>query len=532
MSNDHFTSAGRRVALISVTDKTNLLPFARGLVDCGFFLLSTGGTAQLLREHDIPVEEVANYTGHPEMLGGRVKTLHPRIHGGILFDRDDAAHGRDVSRQDILPIDLVIVNLYRFESEAVAKGLELDQAIEHIDIGGPTMLRAAAKNHRHSLPVIDPSDYELVLSELKAGGLSLATRRSLAAKTFQKISEYDAAVASYMAHKLGEASPTPTHLPQRLNVTLVSEGPLRYGENPHQAAGFYHEPGSHSGFAGITVLQGKEVSYNNLLDLDAASALAMDLLPLKALVIVKHTNPSGVAAAPEASVASLFEKALACDRLSAFGGIIATNQPVDEEAATAMTGLFLECIIAPDFTREALAVFATKKNLRLVKASFVASNPRQAEPVLRSIRGGYLVQARDEVLENVHDWRCVTQAEVNGSQRADLHFAMVVAKHVKSNAIVFARNLSTLAIGAGQMSRIDAARFASEKALAMGHSLKGSALASDAFFPFRDTVDVAAACGVTSIAQPGGSQRDQESITACDEQGIAMVFTGVRHFRH
>ncbi len=523
------SSKQQRLALLSVTDKTGLVPFARGLVELGFDLLSTGGTAKLLREHGMPVTDVADFTGSPEILGGRVKTLHPKVHGGILFDRERSEHVAESAKHGIKAIDLVVVNLYQFAAEAIAKGLPLEDAIEHIDIGGPTMLRAAAKNWRFTLPVIDPADYDAVLAALANGEVKKELRLQLAVKTFATISAYDHSIADYLGNSgvSKEAAPK-TDLP----VNLKLRQPLRYGENPHQAAGLYADASLPAvGFAAVELLGGKELSYNNILDLDAATALAAEFAD-PACVIIKHTNPCGCATSATAELAEIFRRALACDPKSAFGGIIALNRPVDAATATAVTSLFTECVAAPDFSPEALEILRQKPNLRILRAAFARHGHRSNRDQLRSVYGAVLVQSEDTGSFDTAKWQPMTASKPNAATLADLKFAMIVAKHVKSNAIVFAKDGVTVAIGAGQMSRIDSANIAVAKAEAEGRSVKGSVLASDAFFPFSDTVEFAASQGVAAIVQPGGSKRDQDSVDAANKHGIAMVFTGERHFRH
>lgn len=518
---------GERLALLSVTDKTGLVPFARGLSELGFKLLSTGGTAKLLSENGIPVHEVAEYTGSPEILDGRVKTLHPKVHGAILYDRANPKHQRQAQEADLGHIDLVIVNLYRFRAEAVAKGLSAEAAIEHIDIGGPTMLRAAAKNWQHTTAVIDPADYDEVLQALRNGGLQTARRQALAVKVFKTISAYDGEIAEYLG-----SGGDKTALPDSWTMSLEKVQSLRYGENPHQAAGLFAPVGEKHGFGALKLLQGKEVSYNNILDLDAATALAADL-PDTAAVIVKHTNPCGVACGTD-GLSAVFARALACDPKSAFGGIIATNKCVDKAAAEAMTAFFIECVAAPEYSPEALEVFSKKPQVRILVAPWTAGARSGQTPSwqVRSVRGGLLVQAEDGGNFDAKAWQAVTKKTPSEAQLRDLRFAMIVAKHVKSNAIVFVKDGATVGVGAGQMSRIDAAETAVKKAAAENLKIAGSVMASDAFFPFRDTVEFAAAHGVSAIVQPGGSKKDQDSIDAANVAGIAMVFTGERHFRH
>lgn len=522
-----------RYALCSVTHKDGLVDFARGLVNLGFTILSTGGSFRVLQEYGVPVREVASFTESPEILGGRVKTLHPKIHGGILLDRSNPEHLADAAKLKIEPIDLVVVNLYDFAKQAIGKDLGYDEAIEFIDVGGPTMLRAAAKNHRFCAPVIDPSDYPMVLAELRRGDLSVTTRRQLALKVFTATAQYDGMIAAHLAglENKEEGLESKTELlPASINLNLRKVKTLRYGENPHQQAALYGVSTEDNGLLGSPVLQGKELSYNNFLDLDAAAGLARDLYPTPVVVIVKHTNPCGVATGSSSREA--FERALAADPKSAFGGIVASNLPIDAAAAKVMASIFLECIIAPEFSAEAIAILAAKKNLRLVVGAYLQRRPQEAALVYRSVAGGLLAQSEDTVIEDPATWRCVTKVRPSPAELKDLSLAMVVVKHVKSNGIVYVRDGATLAVGAGQMSRIDAAQFAVVKAKELGFDLKGCVVASDAFFPFRDTIDFLAGVGVKAVVQPGGSLRDEESIQAADEHGLSMVLTGVRHFRH
>ena len=519
--------SGKKLALLSVTDKTGLVDFARGLVSLGYTLLSTGGTAKLLRDSAVPVHDVAEYTGSPEILDGRVKTLHPKVHGGILYDRANAEHVSQTFASGIAPIDLVVVNLYRFREEALAKHLSPTEAIEYIDIGGPTMIRAAAKNWQHTAPVINPADYARILAALTAGELTRAMRLEMAGKAFAAVSAYDRMIADYLRDG---AQSEAGALPASCEVALEKVQELRYGENPHQKAALYAREGERTGFARPDVVQGKELSYNNILDLDAAAALAAEF-DQAAVVIVKHTNPCGVALGGEGDLAALFKQALATDPKSAFGGIVAVNRPLDRAAAEAITSIFTECVAAPEFSEEALAIFKTKPNLRLLRAPFAVNRP-ESELAARSVRGALLVQEVDRGCFDTAAWKAVTRKAPTSQELADLRFAMIVAKHVKSNAIVFAKDGRTVGIGAGQMSRIDACMIAVAKAKEAGRAVAGSVMASDAFFPFRDTVDFAAAQGVTAVIQPGGSKRDPDSVAAADEHGLAMVCTGERHFRH
>jgi len=523
----------KRYALFSVTDKTGVVEFATAVANAGYTLLSTGGTATLLREAGLSVLDVAVFTGSPEVFGGRVKTLHPKVHGGILYDRDNATHAADATRLGIEPIDFVVVNLYDFAGNARDTGLPLAKAIEYIDIGGPAMLRAAAKNHRHTIPVVDPSDYPRLAEALATGAVASPLREELAAKTFALTHRYDGMIARYFA---SQADATPFAGPGGHSLVTM----LRYGENPHQRAGLFAEvDGPKRGFAAATILQGKELSYNNYLDLDAAAALVRDC-ELPAVAIIKHTNPCGAATHPHKPLAEIYRSALQADPKSAFGGIVALNRPVDEETARAMADIFLECIVAPDFTEESRVILAAKKNLRLVTGDMTtvapggaaATNQANTERQMRSINGALLVQDVDAGVTPPTAWKTVTKREPTSAEKADMSFADIVCKHVKSNAIVYVKNLCAVAVGAGQMSRIDSAVFAAEKAKERQIDLQGAVVASDAFFPFRDTVDHLAGLGVAAIVQPGGSLRDEESIAAANEAGMTMVFTGMRHFRH
>lgn len=514
-------------ALLSVTDKTELETLAKGLVACGYEILSTGGTMKYLKDHGVAVTSLADFTGQPEILDGRVKTLQPKVHGGLLFDRDNKDHLAQLVDQGIVPIDMVVVNLYDF-AKAKRDGLAPEQAIESIDIGGPTMLRSAAKNISHTLAVIDPADYPAILAELQNGGISRETRLRMAQKTFAAISRYDQAISGYFAQQLSDESTVTLAAAQMVKT-------LRYGENPHQQGYLYTAvDGEAKGFLDVKIIQGKELSYNNYLDLDAASAIVYDLLPHPAVAIIKHTNPCGAACSPTLPQEELYKKALSGDPRSAFGSIIAFNQEVTAKTAEEMSGLFVECIIAPSFAQGALEVFGRKKNLRLVAAPFLKNRSPEQNHTLtaRSIRGATLVQDLDGFIPARETFKTVTARVPEAKEVDDLVFAMTIAKHVKSNAIVLVKNLTVLTVGAGQMSRIDSATFCADKALEDGKNLRGAAMASDAFFPFRDTVDLAAKYGIGSIVQPGGSVRDDESIAACNEHGMAMVFTGHRHFKH
>jgi phosphoribosylaminoimidazolecarboxamide formyltransferase/IMP cyclohydrolase len=520
-------------ALLSVSDKTGIVEFARELHAAGVALLSTGGTAKLLAEAGLPVTEVAQVTGFPEMLDGRVKTLHPRIHGGLLARRDLPEHMAALQQHGIGTIDLLIVNLYPFAQTTARADCTLDDAIENIDIGGPAMLRAAAKNWQDVAVVIDPADYPRVLAELKAGAVRRDTLFMLAKKVFAHTAAYDGMIANYLgtleegAEQSTAAVPARGPFPQVLNLQLVKTQALRYGENPHQNAAFYRDAQPAAGtLSGWTQLQGKELSYNTIADADAAWE-CVKTFDAPACVIVKHANPCGVAVA--ASAAEAYAKAFKTDPTSAFGGIIAFNQPLDAEAAALVVKQFVEVLIAPGITPEARAVFAGKQNVRLLEVPLGNSGN-----VLdfKRVGGGLLVQSADAKNVVPGELRVVTKLKPSSEQLQDLLFAWKVAKFVKSNAIVFCAGGMTLGVGAGQMSRIDSARIASIKAENAGLPLKGSAVASDAFFPFRDGLDVVCDAGATSVIQPGGSMRDDEVIAAADERGITMVLTGTRHFRH
>jgi phosphoribosylaminoimidazolecarboxamide formyltransferase/IMP cyclohydrolase len=516
-----------RQALLSVSDKTGVLEFARGLAAQGARLLSTGGTARLLREAGLAVTEVADYTGFPEMLDGRVKTLHPKIHGGLLGRRDLPEHVAAMRAAGIDDIDLVCVNLYPFTETVARPGCSLAEAIENIDIGGPAMLRSAAKNHAHVAVVTDPADYAALIDEMKAtgGALGEATRFALACKAFSHTAAYDGAISNYLTAlgPDGRLEPFPARFSQQFERVQT----LRYGENPHQAAAFYRDsvpaPGS---LAGYHQLQGKALSYNNIADADAAWE-CVKTFDAPACVIVKHANPCGVAVAD--TVAAAYDQAFATDPTSAFGGIIAVNRELDAAAAQAISRQFVEVIIAPRVLPDAKAVLAQKANIRVLEVALAAGANAFD---MKRVGGGLLLQTPDTLNVISAQLKAVTRRQPTAQELSDLMFAWRVAKFVKSNAIVYCGHGRTLGIGAGQMSRVDSARIASIKAANAGLDLAGSAVASDAFFPFRDGVDVVAAGGARAIIQPGGSVRDDEVIAAADEHGIAMVFTGCRHFRH
>jgi phosphoribosylaminoimidazolecarboxamide formyltransferase/IMP cyclohydrolase len=522
-----------RRALLSVFDKTGLVELGTALSARGVELVSTGGSARALRDAGLPVKDVSDLTGFPEMMDGRVKTLHPLVHGGLLAVRDDPAHAASMAEHGIGAIDLVVVNLYPFEA-TVASGADRPEIIEKIDIGGPSMVRSAAKNHAYVAIVTDPADYPALMGEVAAsGGTGLSTRKRLAAKAFAATAAYDAAIAAWFA-----GVDQNEFLPERLFVPLRKGASLRYGENPHQEAALYLPAGgATSGIAQATQVQGKELSFNNYNDADAALELVSEFRDgPPTVVIVKHANPCGVASAD--TLIEAYRAALACDSVSAFGGIIAVNRPLDAATAEAISGIFTEVVAAPDADEGAKAVFRAKKNLRLL---LTGDLPDPARPglQLRSIAGGMLVQGRDTGRIGRDDLKVVTARAPTGQELADCLFAWVVAKHVKSNAIVYAKNNATAGIGAGQMNRLESARIAAWKARdaatkagwAEPHTI-GSAVASDAFFPFADGLLAAVEAGATAVIQPGGSVRDAEVIEAADEAGLAMVFTGQRHFRH
>ncbi|MGA9572567.1 MAG: bifunctional phosphoribosylaminoimidazolecarboxamide formyltransferase/IMP cyclohydrolase [Lysobacterales bacterium] len=517
----------KKYALISVSDKTGLLDFARKLLDLDFSLLSTGGTQNMLSEAGLAVMGVSEFTGFSEIMDGRVKTLHPRIHGGILGRHQD----KDVMRaQDIPPIDLVVVNLYPFEAVTAEEGCSLEDAIENIDIGGPAMLRAAAKNHARVTVIVDPGDYSEIVSELENNGSVPAGKRfTLATKAFAHTARYDGLVAAYLSRRNVDGELIRT-LPGYITQQFQCRQELRYGENPHQPAAFYIDAGlTPSGIAAAEQLQGKELSYNNINDADAALECVSQFDPRPTCVIVKHANPCGVAHG--SSNIEAYLNAFATDPVSSFGGIIAFNQRVHGEVATViMEKQFVEVIIAPDFSDDALQRFADKPNVRLLRCKL----KEQSSPVLnfQRVSGGLLVQQKDADRVSRIDCTCVTLRQPTEHEWLDMLFAWKVARITKSNAIVFATGGRTLGVGAGQMSRVDSARIARLKAEDAGVNLTGSVMASDAFFPFRDGIDTAASAGVKAVIQPGGSMRDEEVIAAANEHGLAMVFTGVRHFRH
>ena len=521
-------------ALLSVSDKSGILDLARALDRHGVELVSTGGTAKAIRDAGLPVRDISDLTGFPEMMDGRVKTLHPVVHGGLLAVRDNPEHVASMTEHGIGAIDLVVVNLYPF-AQTVAKGADRDEIIENIDIGGPSMVRSAAKNHSHVAIVTDPADYAALVEELdaNAGATSLETRRRFAAKAYAATAAYDSAIAGWFASvDQGET------LPQTLPLAFTRADTLRYGENPHQTAALYlPNTGATRGIAQGQQLQGKELSYNNYNDADAALELVSEFRDgPPTVVIVKHANPCGVATGD--TLLEAYQAALACDSVSAFGGIVALNRPLDGETARAISGIFTEVVCAPDADDEARAIFAAKKNLRLIVTGELP-DPARAGLAIKSIAGGLLVQSRDNGLLAPEELKVVTKRAPTEQELADCRFAWTVAKHVKSNAIVYAKDGSTAGVGAGQMNRLESARIAAWKAKDAADKAGwaeprtiGSAVASDAFFPFADGLLAAVEAGATAVIQPGGSIRDAEVIAAADEAGLAMVFTGMRHFRH
>src|SRR5215831_11279841 len=520
-------------ALLSVSDKTGLIDFAKKLLSHGVELISTGGTAKTLKDAGLTVTDVAELTAFPEMMDGRVKTLHPKVHGGLLAIRDNKEHVAAMEKHQIKPIDLLVVNLYPFEA-TVAKGAAFDDCVENIDIGGPAMIRAAAKNHADVTVIVEPADYEKVLGEMAQHGgvVSLGLRKKMAAKAYARTAAYDAAISNWFADTLHDEAPDYRAFGGKLLEAL------RYGENPHQSAAFYRSPGQRFGVVTARQLQGKQLSYNNINDTDAAYECVAEFDPrhLAACVIVKHANPCGVAEAD--TLRDAYRKAFACDSTSAFGGIVALNRKLDADAAKEITAIFTEVIIAPEATEEAIEIIATKKNLRLLVAGGLP-DPQAKGLTVKSVAGGLLVQSRDNTVVDDMQLKTVTKRAPSEAELADLRFAFRVAKHVKSNTIVYAKDRATVGIGAGQMSRVDSARIAARKAEDAAKELKlaapltrGSVVASDAFFPFPDGLLVAIEAGATAVIQPGGSVNDDEVIQAADDNGVAMVFTGMRHFRH
>lgn len=507
-------------ALISVSDKTNLVPFVKALTELGVEVISTGGTHKLLQENGIDVIGISEVTGFPEIMDGRLKTLHPNIHGGLLAVRENDEHMAQIEKHGIQPIDLVVVNLYPFKETISKDDVTYEEAIENIDIGGPGMLRAASKNHQDVAVIVDPRDYDAVVQQIKEGGVSLEKKRELAAKVFRHTAAYDALIADYLTNYVGETEP------EQFTVTFEKKQSLRYGENPHQAATFYENAlPSKGSLATATQLHGKELSYNNIKDADAALQIVREFTE-PAAVAVKHMNPCGVGTGE--TIAEAFDRAFKADETSIFGGIVALNREVDKQTAEVLHTIFLEIVIAPSFSKEALEVLTAKKNLRLLTLD-VEADLEKKEKQLTSVHGGLLVQDIDTYGLEEATISIPTKREPTEDEWKDLKLAWKVVKHVKSNAIVLAKDQMTAGIGAGQMNRVGSANIAIEQA---GEKAKGSALGSDAFFPMGDTVEAAAKAGVTAIIQPGGSIRDEESIQKADEYGIVMVFTGVRHFKH
>ncbi|MEO1210681.1 MAG: bifunctional phosphoribosylaminoimidazolecarboxamide formyltransferase/IMP cyclohydrolase [Cyanobacteria bacterium J06638_20] len=514
------------LALLSVSDKTGLVPFARRLVeDCGYSLISSGGTAKTLATAGLPVTKVSDYTGSPEILGGRVKTLHPRIHGGILARRDVAQDVTDLDANEIQPIDLVVVNLYPFEQTIAKPDVTLPEAVEQIDIGGPAMLRASAKNFAHVTVLCQPVQYDAYLEEWQnsEGAVSFDFRKACALAGFRHTAAYDRAIAAYLSTDEDGAA-TDATLPNRYTLTGTQRQSLRYGENPHQKAAWYQTGAEPTGWAAATQLQGKELSYNNLVDLEAARRIVAEFQGDPAAVVIKHTNPCGVAQA--ATLSDAYRQAFDADSVSAFGGIVALNRAIDAATAQALTQTFLECVVAPSCEPEAQEILSKKSKLRVLTLPDLVTGTADA---VRLIAGGFLLQDADESPATPDDWKVATETQPTPEQWQELVFAWKVCKHVKSNAIVVTSDRTTLGIGAGQMNRVGAVNIALNQA---GDRTKGATLASDGFFPFDDSVRQAAAAGIGAIAQPGGSMRDQASIDAANELGLAMIFTGIRHFLH
>ncbi|HIK12648.1 MAG TPA: bifunctional phosphoribosylaminoimidazolecarboxamide formyltransferase/IMP cyclohydrolase [Oscillatoriaceae cyanobacterium M33_DOE_052] len=518
-----------RLALVSTSDKTGLVEFARRLVEeFGFDLISSGGTAKTLSNAKLPVMKVSDYTGFPEILGGRVKTLHPRIHGGILGRRDFPSDVAEMEANHIRPIDLVVVNLYPFQETIAKPGVTMAEAIENIDIGGPAMLRAAAKNHLHLTVLCKSSQYEPYLQQLQEqrGEVSLAFRQACAREAFWHTATYDEAIAAYLGNQPLAGSLEDPTLPPQFTLVGKQVQPMRYGENPHQKAAWYQTGQTATGWAAATKVQGKELSYNNLVDLEAARRLISEFPSsgAAAAAILKHNNPCGVALAKTPVAA--YQKALASDPVSAFGGIVALNRPIDADTALELTQIFLECVVAPACTPEAAEILQSKSRVRVLTLASLTDEPQQT---IKAIAGGFLLQEGDQAMEHPQQWQVVTEKQPTPDQIEELFFAWKVVKHVKSNAIVVTRDRATAGVGAGQMNRVGSAKIALEQA---GDKAVGAVLSSDAFFPFGDSVKLAAEKGIVAIVQPGGSLRDQESIDAANELGIVMLFTGIRHFLH
>ncbi len=519
-----------RLALLSVSDKAGIVEFATQLVnEFGFDLISSGGTAKTLKDAGIPVTKVSDYTGSPEILGGRVKTLHPKIHGGILARRDLPDHLTDLEANGIRPIDLVVVNLYPFEQTIAKPGVSLEDAIENIDIGGPAMVRASAKNHAHLTILTNPDQYDRYCTEFRQqnGNVTLKFRQQTALAAFQHTAAYDTAISTYLAAQITDDKTdlSSMGLPTTIGRSGTQLQALRYGENPHQQAAWYQTGATATGWAAATQLQGKELSYNNLVDLEAARRIMVEFMDSDpTATIIKHTNPCG--SAMGTTIVEAYIKAFNADSTSAFGGIVALNRPIDAATATELTKTFLECVVAPGCSDEAKAILAKKVNVRvLVLPDFLGG----AEHLFKDIAGGFLVQAADTLTANPADWQVVTEKKPTDAELQELLFAWKICKHVKSNAIVITKDRTTLGVGAGQMNRVGSAKIAIEQA---AHKIQGAVLASDGFFPFDDSVRSAAAAGIKLLVQPGGSMRDAESIAAANELGVVMVMTGVRHFMH
>ncbi len=514
-------------ALISVTDKIGIVEFAKFLQSQNVEIISTGGTAKTLKDNKVKVTDISEYTGFPEIMDGRVKTLHPKVHGGLLGVRDNKEHIQAMGTHDIEPIDMVVVNLYAFE-ETVKKGAEFEEVIENIDIGGPSMIRSAAKNHKFVVVVVNPERYAGLMETMKSnnGSISKDVSRALAAEAFSRTAVYDGAISTWFDSQIGVA------FPEKMAISAERKTQLRYGENPHQRASLYISDNSIPSVANAKFLQGKELSYNNILDADSAYELVNEFKE-PAAAIVKHNNPCGVAV--DTDLDKAFDKALNCDPVSSFGGIFAFNREVDGKTAEKAAKIFCEVIIAPSYSKDALEIFATKKNLRVVETGLWTVKPNQKELKIQAIRGGFLLQDKDDMVADFDNLKIVTKRKPTEKELQDMIFAFTVCKHVKSNAIVYVKDGSTIGIGAGQMSRIDSSRIGAWKAKETNkntESAKGSVLASDAFFPFADGLEAAAAEGITAVIQPGGSVRDNEVIEAADKHNLAMVFTGIRHFKH
>lgn len=508
-------------ALVSVSDKSGLIPFVKGLVENGFEIISTGGTQKAIEQAGLPVMGISEITGFPEIMDGRVKTLHPMVHGGLLSVRTNEKHQEEMRKNGIQYIDMVVVNLYPFKQTIEKEGVSFSDAIENIDIGGPSMLRSAAKNHQFVTVVCDAADYDKVLSEIKENGdTTLETRSKLAAKVFRHTAAYDATIAGYLSERLGESDT------ENITLTFTRKQSLRYGENPHQEATFYAGKKQGYSMAWATQLHGKELSYNNIQDADATLQILREF-DEPTVVAVKHKNPCGVGIGQ--NVMEAWNRCYEADKVSIFGGIVATNQTINAEVATEMKPVFLEIILAPAFTPEALEILTVKKNIRLM--TFDLDKTKSDKKMFISVSGGMLMQSIDRASEDDAELKCVTKKQPSKEELENLLFGMKVCKHVKSNAILLTKELKTIGVGAGQMNRVGSAHIALEQAKEAGHA-SGICLASDAFFPFDDVVKMAAQYGVSAIIQPGGSVRDEDSIKACDELGIAMIFTGIRHFRH